>query len=124
MAVTNGRELEKAVADLGRKLELDVRTSAKVGKRIWGAQRHIDVVLTHPTTRVRLGLECKYQESAGTVEEKISSTLEDIKAWPIKGLVVIAGPGFSANMRGYLTSTGLVVDFEDLEEWLRMFFGL
>jgi hypothetical protein len=36
--------------------------------------------------------------------------------------VVIEGEGFSANMQGYLMSTGKVVWFADLEDWLRLYF--
>lgn len=124
LAVINGEELKHAVADLGRDLGLNAKTEVKVGRRIWGAKRSIDVVLTHPTTHERLGLECKAQSSSGSAEEKIPATIEDIQAWPIRGLVVIAGDGFSENMRNYLISTGKVVEFEDLEDWLRLYFGL
>jgi hypothetical protein len=44
--------------------------------------------------------------------------------WPIPGIVVIDGKGFSENMQGYLMSTGKVVWFSDLEDWLRLYFGL
>ena len=123
-AVHNGKDLENAVAEIGRSLGLTVRTQVSVGKRIWGAVRQIDVVLTDPTTRQSLGLECKYQASGGSAEEKIPTTIKDIEAWPIKGLVVFHGEGFSAHMRAYLFSTGLAVELEDLETWLRLFFGL
>jgi hypothetical protein len=123
-AVKNGQELKKAVATLAKGLGLLAETEVKVGRRIWGARRHIDVVLTHPSTRLRLGVECKYQGGGGTAEEKVPATLQDIRAWPIKGIVVIAGSGFSENMRGFLISTGDVVDFEDLEDWLKLYFGL
>lgn len=123
-AVQNGNELKRIVVELGKDLGLETADEVKVGRRIWGAVRNIDVVLTHPITRQRIGIECKYQGAKGTVEEKVQATLEDIRAWPIKGLVVIAGPGFSPNMRGYLISTGNVVDLEDLSDWLRLFFGL
>lgn len=123
-AVKNGNELKHRVAEVGEALNLVASKEVKVGRRVWGAVRHIDVVLTDPVTRQRIGLECKYQGSTGTAEEKIQATLEDIRAWPIKGLVVIAGPGFSQNMRGYLISTGNVVDLDDLSDWLRLYFGL
>ena len=38
--------------------------------------------------------------------------------------MVFAGQGFSTNMTSYLHSTGKAVSFEDLEGWLRLFFGL
>lgn len=123
-AVKNGDELKYAVAQIGKSLALEAKTEVKVGRRVWGAKRSIDVVLTNPTTRTRLGIECKYQAVGGSAEEKIPSTIEDIRAWPIRGIVVIAGEGFSENMRGYLLSTGMVVGFEDLEDWLRLYFGL
>ena len=123
-AVKNGNELKRIVVEVGTSLQLAAMTEVKVGRRIWGSVRNIDVVLTDPDTRQRIGIECKYQGSSGTAEEKIQATLEDIRAWPIKGLVVIAGSGFSPNMRGYLISTGNVVDIEDLSDWLRLYFGL
>lgn len=123
-AVANGAELQAAVVALGERLGLETETEVRVGRRVWGAVRRIDVVLTHPETRLRLGIECKYQRSSGTAEEKIPAVLLDIRAWPIRGVVVIAGRGFSTNMRAYLASTGNVVDLEDLQEWLRLYFGL
>ncbi len=123
-AVENGEDLKRTVAELGKELGLEVRSEARVGRRIWGAQRRIDVVMTHPKTRMRLGVECKYQGVTGTAEEKIPATIRDIEAWPIKGIIVIAGPGFSSNMRGFLDSTGVVVDLDDLEDWLKLYFGL
>ncbi len=123
-AVASGQDLERAVSHIGEDLGLKVRAQVRVGKRIWGADRRIDVVLTDPDTRLSLGLECKFQGSAGSAEEKIPTTIKDIEAWPIRGLVVFAGDGFSAHMRNYLYSTGLAVELDDLEMWLRLFFGL
>ncbi len=126
-AVTNGQELQKAVMATAAALGLGVAAEVKVGRRIWGAQRYIDVVVTEPSAfggKRKLGLECKYQGTAGTAEEKIPATLSDIKAWPIRGLVVFAGPGFSHNMRGYLISTGAAVEFDDLADWLKLYFSV
>jgi hypothetical protein len=38
--------------------------------------------------------------------------------------VVFDGPGFSVNMNGYLISTGMAVEFADLEDWLRLYFSI
>ena len=38
--------------------------------------------------------------------------------------VVISGKGFSPNMRFFLISSGKAVEVEDLEDWLRLYFGL
>lgn len=116
--------LRDVVIDAGKALGLETSKEVYVGRRLWGAKRMIDVVLTHPATRQRLGVECKYQGTGGSAEEKIPSTIEDIRSWPIQGIVVFSGAGFSANMKAYLLSTGKAVELPDLEVWLRFYFGL
>jgi hypothetical protein len=123
-AVRNGHELRDAVVGIGERLALLARTEVRVGRRLWGAQRCIDVVLTRVETGNALGIECKFQGVTGTAEEKLPATIQDIAAWPIPGLVVFAGDGFSTNMRSYLYSTGKAVDLDDLENWLKLFFGI
>jgi len=110
--------------ELAVKLGLDTQTEVRVGRRLWGAIRRIDLVVRDPVTRRTLGIECKAQETPGSAEEKIPATIGDIAAWPIAGIVVFSGSGFSTNMRQYLISTGKAVLFEDLEDWLRLYFGL
>lgn len=100
-AVTSGDVLCKEVAALGNGLGLLTREQFKCGRRIWGAERYIDVVLTHAESRKRLGIECKYQGTAGSAEEKIPAIIQDIVAWPIPGLVVFSGAGFSSNIKSF-----------------------
>lgn len=123
-AVSNGDDLVKAVAQLARDLGLEAKEQVRVARRIWGAVRKIDVVITHPQTRKTLGVECKYQAVPGTAEEKIPSVIKDIGAWPIPGLVVFDGAGFTENMKMFLISTGKAVEFSELKPWLCLFFGL
>lgn len=123
-AVSNGDDLVKAVTQLARGLGLEAKEQVRVARRIWGAVRKIDVVLTHPQTRKTLGIECKFQAVTGTAEEKIPSVIEDIGAWPIPGIVVFAGDGFTGNMKMFLVSTGKAVEFPELKPWLCLFFGL
>lgn len=124
LAVANGEGLAKAVVQLGRDLGLEAIEQVRVARRIWGAERYIDVVLTHPQTRKTLGIECKFQAVRGTAEEKIPATIKDIDAWPIPGIVVFAGEGFTENMRCFLISTGKAVEFDEVKPWLCLFFGL
>lgn len=112
------------VAEIGKSLDLEVETEVTVGRRIWGAKRRIDVVLRHPVTRKSLGIECKYQGTKGTAEEKIAGTIDDIRAWPIRGMVVFSGKGFSSNMQAYLLSTGVAVELPDIKKWLELYFGI
>ena len=123
-AAESGKLLEQAAQKVAEDLGLEVASQVRVGRRVWGAERRIDLVLRQTVSGQRLGLECKYQGTPGSAEEKIPAVIRDIAAWPIEGLVVIAGEGFSANMKAYLLSTGKVVFLEDLEVWLRLFFGL
>jgi hypothetical protein len=123
-AVSNGDDLVKAVTQLARELGLEAKEQVRVARRIWGAVRKIDVVLTHPQTRKTLGIECKFQAVTGTAEEKIPSVIEDIGAWPIPGIVVFGGDGFTENMKMFLVSTGKAVEFSELKPWLCLFFGL
>ena len=123
-AVASGADLEQAVATLARTLGLQARTQVRVARRLWGAERRIDLVLNHGPSGRSLGIECKFQGTGGSAEEKIPATIQDIAAWPIPGIVVFEGSGFSTNMRAYLHSTGKAVAYEDLHGWLALFFGL
>jgi len=123
-AVKSGDALVKEVARVARDLGLEAREQFRLGRRIWGAERRIDVVLTHSTSRLRLGVECKYQGVAGSAEEKIPVILQDIDAWPIRGLVVFSGEGFTKHMETFLIASGKATALPDLEPWLRLFFGL
>jgi len=123
-AVESGNDLRDRVAAIGQALGLDVVVEVAVGRRVWGARRKIDVVLKHRETRVSLGVECKFQGGPGSAEEKIPATIEDIRAWPIRGIVVYSGEGFSKNMEAYLLSTGMAVELNDLKTWLELYFGL
>jgi len=123
-AVASGDELVTRVSQLALELGLEIKKQVRVARRIWGAIRRIDVVITHPQTRKTLGVECKYQAVGGTAEEKIPAVINDIAAWPITGIVVFEGAGFTANMQMFLISTGKAVEFCDLRPWLCLFFGL
>ena len=120
----SGIELEDKVAELATDLGLKVQRQVEFGRRIWGAKRKVDVVLTHPVSGESLGVECKMQDQPGSAEEKILATIQDIRAWPIKGVVVFGGNGFSANMRSYLYSTGMALELEQLDKWLRFHFRM
>lgn len=123
-ATKSGQALEQRVIDLARELALQARPGVRVGKRLWGRVRVIDVVLRQDQTRKLLGVECKSQETQGSAEEKIPALIQDIGAWPIPGIVVFDGAGFSREMRSYLLSTGKAVEFDDLRDWLTLFFAL
>ncbi len=123
-APRKGEELKRRVVELAGLLDLKADTEVRAARRLWGAKRRIDVVLMHEPSRKVLGIECKFQGTSGSAEEKIPATIKDIEYWPIPGIVVIDGPGFSSNMMGFLMATGKAVWFEDLEDWLKLYFVL
>ncbi|MCC7300542.1 MAG: hypothetical protein IT583_05640 [Verrucomicrobia bacterium] len=123
-AVKNGDDLVKEVVKIAGKLGLETKEQFHVARRIWGANRKIDVILIESKSRKTLGVECKYQGGGGSAEEKIPATIQDIEAWPIPGLVVFAGEGITENMKSFLISTGKAVELTEIEPWLKLFFGL
>lgn len=123
-STSTGTRFREQVAELAETLDLVVDREVEVGRRLWGSKRRIDLILTEPNGGQRLGIECKFQQTPGTAQEKIPAIIEDIGSWPIDGIVVYDGPGFSANMRTYLDSTGKAIALADLEVWLRLYFGL
>lgn len=117
-------DLVKAVMELGKNLGLETKEQYPAGKRIWGSNRKIDVILLNPQTRKVLGIECKFQKTLGTTEEKIPSVIEDIKAWPIYGIILYGGEGITQNMKSFLISSGRALEIDELESWLKLYFGL
>jgi hypothetical protein len=120
----NGKELEARVVELAEQLGLEAKTGVKATYRVWGTKRNIDVVIVQEKTGKSLGIECKYQGARETDEDKILAVIEDIKFWPIRGIMVIHGEGFSPGMQRYLMATGKTVWFDDLKDWLCLYFAL
>lgn len=74
---------------------LKVYREIRVGKSIIGKNRCIDVFCVSDDTRQAFAIECKYQDSLGTVDEKIPYALDDLRALPMVGCIAYAGKGFS-----------------------------
>ena len=70
----------------------------RVGKSIIGKNRCIDVFCVCEVTNKAFAIECKFQESEGTVDEKIPYSLQDLDAMPMAGCIAYAGKGFSAGV--------------------------
>ena len=74
---------------------LKVYREVRVGKSIIGKNRCIDVFCVREEDSKAFAVECKYQESVGTVDEKIPYALDDLDALPMAGCIAYAGKGFS-----------------------------
>src|SRR5688572_1852550 len=72
---------------------VEVYEEVNVGTSIIGKQRRIDLLML--VGKQALGIECKYQDSLGTVDEKIPYALQDLAAQRFPGAIAYAGTGFS-----------------------------
>jgi hypothetical protein len=74
---------------------LKVYREIRIGKSIIGKNRCIDIFCVCETSNKAFAIECKFQDSAGTVDEKIPYALDDLAALPMPGCIAYAGTGFS-----------------------------
>ena len=74
---------------------LKVYREVRVGKTIIGKNRCIDIFCVAEDSRKAFAIECKFQDSQGTVDEKIPYALDDLVALPMAGCIAYAGQGFS-----------------------------
>ena len=74
---------------------LAVYREIRVGKSIIGKNRCIDVFCVAERDNKAFAIECKFQESVGTVDEKIPYAIDDLRALPMAGCIAYAGRGFS-----------------------------
>jgi len=88
-------------------LGLVVYTEISLGKTIIGKDRRIDVFVVRSTDQRALALECKYQDSPGTVDEKIPYALQDLEALWVPGCLVYAGEGWSRGILHTLEASRL-----------------
>lgn len=86
---------------------LVVYIEISLGKTVIGKDRCIDVFVVRPSDRKAIAIECKYQESLGTVDEKIPYALQDLEALWVPGCLVYAGKGWSKGVLHSLEASRL-----------------
>ena len=74
---------------------LKVYREIRVGKSIIGKNRCVDVFCIREADSTAFAIECKFQDSLGTVDETIPYALDDLDALPMAGCIAYAGKGFS-----------------------------
>jgi hypothetical protein len=111
-----------------------------IGKTIIGKNRRVDILLIAERPMVlsqtAFAIECKYQDSTGTAEEKIPYALENMRSMPMGGCIVYAGNGFSAGLLHMLQASEIAAyccpnvadldsskDTRELDHLLAMHFG-
>jgi hypothetical protein len=115
---------------------LNVYREIRVGKTIIGKNRCIDIFCVSEQTHQAFAIECKFQDSQGTVDEKIPYALEDLRALPMAGCIAYAGEGFSQGVRHMLaasphaayclplvTQSETTSDTRELDHFLAVHFG-
>lgn len=121
--VDSRKALVEEVVAWAEAIGLTAERNVNIGRTIWGTNRRIDVLITDPNSRERLGVLCRFQESSGTTYEKIPAEADDIQTWPIRGIVVFAGPAFEGEISAFLRATGVAISLDELDVWARLFFG-
>jgi hypothetical protein len=86
---------------------IEVYDEVSAGTSMIGKQRRLDLLLLHRQSGRALALECKYQDSSGTADEKIPYTLQDLQSLRMPACVVYAGVGFSQGVLHLLQSSEL-----------------
>lgn len=86
---------------------IEVYSEVPVGKSIIGKNRRVDLLLLDKARDAAFAVECKYQDSQGTADEKIPYTLNDLASLQMEGCVVYAGDGFSTGVQHMLQSSEL-----------------
>ena len=77
---------------------LTVYREVSMGKTIIGKNRHVDILVIHEASSTVLAIECKYQDTLGTVDEKIPYAIQDMQAMGVPVCLAYAGNGFSAGI--------------------------
>jgi hypothetical protein len=85
--------------------QLKVYREIKVGKTIIGKNRCIDIFCVCESSNRAFAIECKYQDSQGTVDEKVPYALDDLRALPMAGCIAYAGKGFSGGVLHMLAAS-------------------
>jgi hypothetical protein len=77
----------------------------RVGKTIIAKNRCIDILCVGDGGQKAFAIECKFQDSQGTVDEKIPYALDDLQALPMAGCIAYAGAGFSPGVLHMLAAS-------------------
>ena len=86
---------------------LVVYREVNLGKTIIGKDRQIDVFVMRPLDQKAIAIECKYQDSIGSVDEKIPYALDDLAALWVPACLVYAGRGWSRGVQHLLEASRL-----------------
>lgn len=76
-----------------------------VGKSIYGKKRLVDLILYHPVLHAKcLCVQCKWQSSSGSVEEKYPYEVESIAQGEYDTIIILDGGGYTLGARQWLVN--------------------
>ena len=84
---------------------LQVYREVRVGKTIIGKDRCVDIFCVSEDGQKAFAIECKFQDSQGSVDEKIPYALEDVRSLAMSGCVAYGGIGFSSGVLHMLAAS-------------------
>lgn len=93
------------------------------GKNIYGKDRRVDFIVFHPRKWPKcLVIQCKWQSSSGSVEEKFPFEVECIRHGEHQTIIVLDGGGYSAGAKNWLLGQrgGKLEDVCDQGEFARL----
>lgn len=77
----------------------------EAGKDIYGKKRRVDIILYHPDLHPNcLAIQCKWQYSRGSVEEKYPFEVLNIEQSAYDTIIILDGGGYSAGAKQWLSN--------------------
>lgn len=98
---------------------LAVYVEVMFGKTVIGKNRRVDLLVLRQRDQTAFAIECKFQKSSGTTDEKIPYALADLDAMWIEGALVYGGSGWSAGVLHTLQAARRAVRCEPAEDLRR-----
>ncbi len=120
------RRVEKVISEMGLEKRFRVETEylSPHGSVVRDRDRRVDVAVLDSEGHPYLFIECKWQASSGTAEDKLFRSAEEARRDRIFGVhsvVVLGGRGFNRKVFRWALTEGFVHE-SFLESWLREFF--
>ena len=77
----------------------------EVGKDIYGKKRRVDIIIYHPDLYPNcLAIQCKWQSSRGSVEEKYPFEVLNIEQSAYDTIIILDGGGYSPGAKEWLSN--------------------
>lgn len=89
---------------------------------IYESNWRMDFVISNPAKKINLGIECKWQQSAGSVDEKFPYLVLNIKEKsPIPCIIIVDGGGYKPQAYNWLKKQvgGKLLDVLNMSEFTK-----